>query len=667
MRSIKKALAIFMALAVVISTITAFDITTASAKLKSIKVAKKVTVAVGQTKTVKVNVKTTGKTSKKFTVKASKKKIVKVTKKKGKIEIKGLKAGTVKLTIKSKANKKKKKTIKVTVKEAAVKDTDVKMTAKQVDSYIFTLTFSKAVNLSVSNLSAQIKKIKSGNYVHTVKIEDLSTTDNKVYTVVLSDNIYISDGCIIRFTVNGVNKKAIIQELETYFPDRERLSEKVYIVEDNQIIEKQWDIDDYTGSNSYGKVKSVSGIPAGLKYNSEDGTINLKGTIGKTGVFTINFVIEDEKGTSNTLRIVFVAGNEYELTVYCPKKTVGIYQNGLYSYKSFVRAYISGGSGSYTVKAYDTVGIFDGDPVKDDDGIYDWDFNTDTIGTKTGIFTVEDDNIPNLKKNCNAVVETKKTILINGKITSATGKPIEGAKVCAEPKQYGENQIDNYSYSDNNGDYKIEVLEGTYDVYSNINNVYSYVYDKKITSNVTINFKLNLYTVELKSNDTKLDPKSFKYWDDEDIGRIGEGRFLYLKPGTYNVKSSGDVFPAMKYDATAQFTVKGDMTVLAKVNVKELKKIIVEEGDYYIEVTEDENIYCMFTPKQTGIYNISSTNSTGDPDVEVFDEDVNLMEEDFSYGDFNVDVTMQQGKTYYIIYNECEGTGNSITLHIGKN
>ena len=66
MKAFKKALAVLMVFAMVITTMTAFNATSASAKVKSIKVAKKVTVSVGKTKTVKVKVKTTGKTSKKF-------------------------------------------------------------------------------------------------------------------------------------------------------------------------------------------------------------------------------------------------------------------------------------------------------------------------------------------------------------------------------------------------------------------------------------------------------------------------------------------------------------------------------------------------------------------------------------------------------------------------
>ena len=83
----------------------------AKGKVKKITVPKSATVTVGKTKTIKVKIKTSGKISKKYTVKVSKKKVVKITKKSNAIKVKGLKEGTVKVTIKSKSNKKKKKTI----------------------------------------------------------------------------------------------------------------------------------------------------------------------------------------------------------------------------------------------------------------------------------------------------------------------------------------------------------------------------------------------------------------------------------------------------------------------------------------------------------------------------------------------------------------------------
>ena len=659
MKAFKKALAVLMVFAMVITTMTAFDVTSASAKVKSIKVAKKVTVSVGKTKTVKVKVKTTGKTSKKFTVKVSKKKIVKVTKKKGKIKIKGLKAGKVKITIKSKANKKKKKTIKVTVVNS-----DVKMSIKQVDYRVFKLSFSKAVKIKDSNVKAQIKKMKSGKYVQNAKVEDVSTSDSRIYTVVLADTVNYYDGNMIKFTVTGVNKKAIVQEVEAYAPNRDRTEEKVYKVQDIQNIDDHWDAEDYTPSGAYGKVKSVSGVPSGLKYTNVDGRMYLKGKFGRTGVFTITFIIEDEKGTTNTLRIVYVVGSDNKLTIYCPKRVVGIRENIKDSYGSFSRIYIAGGSNSYTVTSSDNAGIFDGDPYKDSTGVYDWDFESDTIGTKTGVFTVKDNNSGALQATGKAVVETKKTIVVKGKVTTASGKPVYDATVNALPKVITEHSIKDYDYTDRNGNYEVEVFAGTYDMNAEVNSIYSFVYDKKITGNTTQNFKISAYRVEMKSSDAKLIPKFFRYWYSVDDGReIGYSNMLYLKAGTYNIQSADEAFPGITYDAKAKFTVKGDMTVTANVTATGQDIQTLNEGTTHL-VANIRDTYYKFVPSETDCFFFKSDAYNGDPDLYIYDEDGNELESDTSGGGFDFDVKLTQGKTYYVRYYEYHGTGYTLDLKI---
>ncbi|MBR3173601.1 MAG: Ig-like domain-containing protein [Eubacterium sp.] len=659
MKAFKKALAVLMVFAMVITTMTAFDVTSASAKVKSIKVAKKVTVSVGKTATVKVKVKTTGKTSKKFTVKVSKKKIVKVTKKKGKIKIKGLKAGTVKITIKSKANKKKKKTIKVTVVNP-----DVKMSIKQVDYRVYKLSFSKAVKIKDSNVKAQIKRMKSGNYVQNLKVEDVSTSDSRIYTVVLANSVNFYDGNMVKFTVTGVNKKAIVQEVEAYAPNRDRTEEKVLKVQDIENINDHWDVEDYTVSGAYGKVKSVSGVPSGLKYTNVDGRMYLKGKFGRTGVFTITFIIEDEKGTTNTLRIVYVVGSDNKLTIYCPKRVVGIRENIKDSYGSFSRIYIAGGSNSYTVTSSDNAGIFDGDPYKDSTGVYDWDFDSDTIGTKTGVFTVKDNNSGALQATGKAVVETKKTIVVKGKVTTASGKPVYDATVNALPKVITEHSIKDYDYTDKNGNYEVEVFAGTYDMNAEVNSIYSFVYDKKITGNTTQNFKISAYRVEMKSSDAKLDPRFYHTWYTADDEReVGYGNVLYFKPGTYNIKSADETFPGVTYDAKASFTVKGDMTVTANVTATGQDIQTLNEGTTHL-VANIRDTYYKFVPSATDCFFFKSDAYNGDPDLYIYDEDGNELDYDTSGGGFDFDVKLTQGKTYYVRYLEYDGTGYTLDLKI---
>ena len=342
------------------------------------------------------------------------------------------------------------------------------------------------------------------------------------------------------------SKKALVQELETYFPERDRSEEEVYKVEDNQEIDNYWDIEDYTPSRSFVRVKSVSGIPAGLQYTLVDGRITLKAT-GK------------------------------------------------------------------------------------------------------------------------AVVETKKTLLLKGKVTSTSGKPIYDAKVKAIPQSYSDVSISDNVYTDRNGNYEIQVLAGTYNMYAEMNDVYSYANDKKITANTTQNFKINLFVVNLKSSDTSFDPKRFKTWYKKGTeDQVGFSNNLYLKTGTYDIESDGTAFPGFKYEASAKFTVKGDMTVTATVTGTSLPVGTVSEGTTTMTAT-DEDAYFKFVPTSTAVYRFYSSNSTGDPLLEVYNEDGDSLayndDSDESL-DFDLTVNLTKGKTYYLRYYDYDGAGEKMDIHI---
>ena len=657
MKAFKKALAVLLTLAMVFTTMATFDVTT-DAKIKSIKVAKKVTVTVGKTATVKVKVKATGKTSKKFTVKASKKKIVKTKIKKGKLQIKGLKAGTVKLTVKAKANKKVKKTIKVTVKQA-----DVTMNVRQVYRDVFCLDFSRAVKVDPAKIAIQIKGMQSGKYEQSCSIEDVSTSDSKMYTVDLENNLNYRDGNFMKFTVSGVNKKPIVKEIETYCKSKERLSSEVHTITTTTDIDEHWDAEDIVDSG-YGKYKSVTGVPTGLTLTNKDGRIRLKGRITKEGTYTTTAQIEDEKGTIYTLRIIFVVGSASKIQIYCPKQTVGIYENDKYSYGSLSIIYIAGGCGSYTVTSQDDAGIFVGDPSEEDSYRYFWTFQTKTIGTKTGKFLVTDHDNTSLTAVGTAVVETKKTILVKGKVLTKSGKPIKKATVRAALVGTTDGYFPNYGYADDKGEYEMQVFPGTYDIAADTFNMYSYIFGKKITGNITQNITIGVYEVKMKSNNSLLNSKFFKDWETKlDSIDVGYGDTLYLRPKTYELISSDYVFPGIDYDANATFTVKGDMTVTANVSAQGATITDIYLGSTNVEATEDK-MFFRFVAPSTGTYEFNSTDCTGDPDLTIYDEDGDEIDNDETIGNFDLTENLTGGKIYFLEYEEYEGIGETSIFHI---
>ncbi len=121
---VTKTLAGVLSLAMVVTSLTVTGTTSeAKAKIKSVKVKSpvvnggKLVLKKGQKKQIKVKVTKSGKISKKVTYKSSNPKVAKIVKSKGKVYVKavGKKNKIAKITIASKANKKKKATLKIKI------------------------------------------------------------------------------------------------------------------------------------------------------------------------------------------------------------------------------------------------------------------------------------------------------------------------------------------------------------------------------------------------------------------------------------------------------------------------------------------------------------------------------------------------------------------------
>lgn len=123
-RNVTKVMASVLSLAMVVTSLTVTGtVSEAKAKIKSVKVTSPVTnggklvLKTGQKKRIKVKVTKSGKISTKVTYKSSNNKVAKIVKSKGKVYVKavGKKNKTAKITIASKANKKKKATLKIKI------------------------------------------------------------------------------------------------------------------------------------------------------------------------------------------------------------------------------------------------------------------------------------------------------------------------------------------------------------------------------------------------------------------------------------------------------------------------------------------------------------------------------------------------------------------------
>ena len=663
MKNFKKTLSILLVFALVFTSMISFTAKTTDAKVKSIKVAKKATIVVGQKQTFKVKIKTTGKTSKKFTVKASKKKIVKVKKKSKKIVVTGLKPGKVTLTIKSKANKKKKKKIKITVKKKPVKNTDATLDVKAIMNDVFAFSFSKKVNLTPDNLTVMAKQNPAGKFITPIKVYDISTDDQKNYTVVL--NTYPRNASILQFTVKGVNKSNIVKELTVYEAERRRTVKEVYTFDTSDYVDLSFDMEDYVGSY-YGRVKGTKGIPDGVKYSTRNNRIFLQGNIKNVGVYTSYIYMEDDMGVTYTLQITFVVGNANHITVYVPEKTGVAYNEGadLHKFGGTSYIYVAGGSGEYNYNVIDKAGIFN-NVINEYDGSYYWNSNTSKPGTYNGLFEVVDKHNASLQAYGTAKVVVAKAVKVTGKVTGKTGKPIKDAYVYADATGDVEN-FESSAYSNNQGVYNLFVAPGQYDIACSRNHSIKYAFKKSIKGSTTLNFQLNLYQVKIKSNNAKVVASTFDEWYDGNDDYMGYGDTVFLKPGNHSLTCVGFIFPS-EYTAKASFKVSGDMTVTANVTIKAIPEIGL--GTTTVEVGSLAK-YWAFKAPLNGTYSFQSKNNTVDPYAVLYDSEGNdIDDDDDSAGNFNfyMEDTLEYQKTYYLRVESINSNTGKIDIEIKKN
>ncbi len=658
----KKSIAVFMA---VMLTALSFQMTDVSAakkkgKVTKITATKTVSMKVGEKKTVKVSVKTKGKASKKFKVIPSVKGVVKVTVKSGKIILTGVKAGTTKLTLKSKANKKKKTVVTVKVTPATVvKDTT--MEVRQLDYRRLALRFSKAVRLDVANFTVETKKISTGKYLNIKKVRSLSKIDEQNYVIVLEDEL--DDNEIVRITLKGVNKTNLVKEFECSPSVKNWVYENLFKETVNEEVNRTIQFFNYLES-SYGKVVSFTNLPSGIKYTKTSKNVTLSGKISKAGIYKSKLVIEGEKGSRQTINLVFIVGSENEICAYFPKNVHYVYssQSNSMNYEGESYGYISGGSGSYYIDVMDNATIFD---VTYDDTNNCWHYLTESKNaTYTGKLIITDANNSGIKTIGNVVVETKLAKKVSGKVTTAAGKPVANAKVEVKAQKYIDGFESTSVKTDEKGEYHMYVAAGTFNFEASMNEGYTFQLDKVISGDTVLNFKLPLYQVRLKSSDPAISALGEAYWE-ENGETCGKGLSVFLTKGTHEIKSEAVLSEGKMYYGSAKVTVIGDMT--ATVTITKIDLPVLTEGTHSLKLNENYDYY-FFVPEKTGYYSFSSSNSDGDPrGILYLAAD---MGEDIAEGDdennlnFEFTASLDKGVPYVLALKDYEGDGTEADVTI---
>ena len=123
-----------------------------------------------------------------------------------------------------------------------------------------------------------------------------------------------------------------------------------------------------------------------------------------------------------------------------------------------------------------------------------------------------------------------------------------------------------------------------------------------------------------------------------------------LEGGTYYIKVHGYGM------ASAAFQLFANLQRVVKINT------LTEAAEYTYTLGSGEGNFFRFTPDTTGTYKFYTTASTGDPYLELYDQNMILLTvNDNGGGGENAQIafTLQAGKTYYIkLKNTLNAAGN---------
>ena len=635
-------------------------------KVKSLKVQKakkKMTLTVGQKKTFKVKIKASKKKYAKFTVKSSKKKVVKVTKKGKKITLKALKAGKAKVTVRSKTNKKKKyvMTIKVKAKSSPEIIPDVPkvltMEATNIDFSVFLLNFNMEKDLKAEDLTIEAKIGKNGEYKKIDTPFYVTTSDKKEYSVVLEGELDL-DYEYFRFSIKN---STVVAECRIYMSEDFTYRGYTYGTV-GQLIDDEDTCMVGVGDCS---LVSVGKMPGDLQCTVDPkGFINFKGTVNEAGVYIVPIKIKDGDGVVYNYEQIFAIGDAQTISAYCRDITVyGHMEDGKFTANGTVFIFADGGP---TNKQ--TYSLLDGS----DEGFFIQDngevgFDFDKVGEHTAQVRITDGEV---HKDITVKVIVEAMAKISGYVKTKSGAPITGASISAYPFTFDSTTEFVTGETDQNGYYEAYVKKGKCNIYCSYKDVEKIEPNKNVTEDTTVNFVMNnVYAINMISPNANIKYGDWRIAEDEkyeDGDFVGYGNLLTLPAGTYNLFNKGFFMEnnkLFKFLAKILLTVTGDMEVSPEITYSEVPYEEAAIGVNQAIIPNNDYLFFKFVPEVSGSYRIASNFATGDgdpacavigPDMSFIgsDDDITITNLNF---DFNVD--LEAGATYYIILNEYDEQG----------
>lgn len=496
---------------------------------------KSANLSIGESKQLKAKAVPTKNTSTKIAWSSSNKKVA-VVSSKGKVT--GKATGTAIITAKAADGSGKKAKCKVTVKN------NINLIAMDVQN-AQTVTFSldRAMALNASQVQISNKWNIDGAYNRQLKIDTMTTADNKNYTVVVNSDNRISENSYVKVTIPVL--PGSVKSME------KKYSEALCAYTEDQI--STWTVNEYDSKNFYFdsddgySTYSITGLPAGLISEVKGNALVVKGTPAAAGVSVATMTAKDELGNTLTKTITFLVGSNTQIVgAATPVYTLATTADSNNVFKSPT---VTGGSGNYRYTIVgDTGAAAKFEDPEDDGSSYDGDIVAKVVaaGNYTVTLHVVDRENAALACDVQVVIHVAQGVSIVGMVKDAVGNAIPGAEI----EYTNKNRADRYStyasaMTDKDGAYSATVSAGTYDIAAsyNDNSSYSdnakavnYLYKQDLTvSKSGFDIMLPLYKVALATTNQNTSLSGVTWYANHE--KLGYGANLYLKAGVYNLES----------------------------------------------------------------------------------------------------------------------------------
>ncbi len=299
-------------------------------------------------------------------------------------------------------------------------------------------------------------------------MENVSTSDQKVYTLTIDNEDYIRKGFTVKISVMTMTGELSKEAVYTGISSGSYIPETIYTYEVGDKVSECCYLE--TETAGYLNVKSVQ-VPDGITYHYEksevDGyCLNFSGQPTKAGIYPYQIQYEDELGCQYTYKTTWIIGDNNTLVASMGDSYLLYTKGNVYQASNPIE--VAGGSGSYTFEIADNSdpgAYIDEDYYSDDtDEAARIGFRNSTPGNKTVYVKVTDANDTAKTVVVKWQIHVKNTFRIICNVLDSAGETYKQARSMMlygkEPNNYRTKFYAEYDSSKEQ--WYADVIEGTY-------------------------------------------------------------------------------------------------------------------------------------------------------------------------------------------------------------